>query len=65
MFNRVICKLFIMPLCYFDFCHSDVSPSKHVYSGSNKILIDSMSLNFIDSVVIQIKDIIESNRFFH
>ena len=32
---------------------------------SNKILIDSMSLNFRDSVVIQIKDIIESNRFFH
>ena len=27
---------------------------------SNKILIDSMSLN-----VIQIKDIIESNKFFH
>ena len=34
--------------------------------GSNKILIDLMSLNFIDySVVIQIKDIIESNKFFH
>ena len=32
--------------------------------GSNKILIDSMSLNFIDFVVIQIKDIIESNKFF-
>ena len=32
--------------------------------GSNKILIDSMSLNFIDSVVIQMKDIIESNRIF-
>ena len=33
--------------------------------GLNKILIDLMSLNFIDSVVIQIKDIIESNRFFY
>ena len=33
--------------------------------GSNKILNDSMSLNFIDSVVIRIKDIIELNRFFH
>ena len=32
--------------------------------GSNKILIDSMSLNFIDTVVIQIKDIIELNRLF-
>ena len=31
--------------------------------GSNKIVIDLMSLNFIDSVVIQIKDIIDSNRF--
>ena len=33
--------------------------------GSNKILISSMSLNFIDSMIIQIKDIIRSNRFFH
>ena len=33
--------------------------------GSSKILIDSMSINFIDSMVIQIKDIIKSNRFFH
>ena len=32
---------------------------------SNKIFIDSMSLNFIDFVVIHMKDIIESNRFFH
>ena len=33
--------------------------------GSNKILIDSMSLNFIDSVVFQIKYIIELNKFFN
>ena len=33
--------------------------------GSNKILIDSMLPNFIDTLVIQIKDIIESNRLFH
>ena len=33
--------------------------------GSSKILIDSMSLNFIDTVIIQIKDIIEPNRLFH
>ena len=33
--------------------------------GSNKILVDSMSLNFINSVIVQTKDIIESNRFFH
>ena len=32
--------------------------------GSSKILIDSMSLNFIDNVVIQIKDI-EVNRLFY
>ena len=32
---------------------------------TNKLLIDSMSFNYIDFVVIQIKDIIESNRFFH
>ena len=32
--------------------------------GLNKILIDSMSLNSIDFVVIQIKNIIEWNRFF-
>ena len=33
--------------------------------GSNKILSDSMLANFIDTVVIQIKYIIESNRLFH
>ena len=33
--------------------------------GSNKIVIDSMSLNFIDTVVIQIKDVFEYNRLFH
>ena len=33
--------------------------------GSNKILIDSMWLNFIDTAVIKIKDIIELNRLFH
>ena len=32
--------------------------------GSNKILIDLISLNFIDAVVIQTKDIIELNRYF-
>ena len=35
--------------------------TKQTLVGSNKILIDSMSLNFIDSVVIQIKDNIELN----
>ena len=33
--------------------------------GSNNILIDSMSLNFTDFVVIQIEDILESNGCFH
>ena len=33
--------------------------------GSNKSLIDSTSLNFINSVVIQIKDVIELNGLFH
>ena len=33
--------------------------------GSNKILINSMLPNFMDTVVIQIKDIIESKRLFH
>ena len=32
--------------------------------GSNEILIDSMSLNFINTVVIQMKDIIELNKLF-
>ena len=42
---------FFILLCYFDLCY--------------KILIDSMLPYFIDTVVIQIKDIIESNRLFH
>ena len=33
--------------------------------GLNKILISSMSLNFIDIVFIQIKDTLELNRLFH
>ena len=33
--------------------------------GSNKISIDSMTLNLIDSVVTQIKDIIDSSSYFH
>ena len=33
--------------------------------GSNEILIDSMSVDFIKTVVIQIKDIIQLNRLFH
>ena len=32
--------------------------------GSNEILIHSISLNFTDSIVIQIKDIIELIRLF-
>ena len=39
--------------------------TKQIRLGSNKILSDSVSLNFIDTVVIQIKDIIELKRLFH
>ena len=35
------------------------------FTWSNKILIDSMLPYFIDTVVIQIKDIIKSNKLLH
>ena len=53
--DRVVYKWIIMSLSYFDLCHD----KQKRLVGSNKILIDSMSRNLIDSVVIQIKNIIE------
>ena len=65
VFDRVIYTWFFMSLFYFDLCYSEVFTKQTRLLGSNKILIDSMLPNFIDTVVIRIKDIIESNRLFH
>ena len=51
-----------MLLCYFDLFRRFTKQTRLV--SSNKTLIELMSLNFINSVVIQIKDIIELNRLF-
>ena len=48
-------------VCFIQTCQRETK----VLVGLNKILIDSMSFIFIDSVVSQIKGIIESSILFH
>ena len=51
--------------CLVEITRKAVEGAASILVGSNKILVDSILLNFIDNVVIQIKDIIELNRLFH
>ena len=55
--------LYVIVLCWLVLFRPFTKQTRLV--GSNKILIDSMSLNFIDTVVIKIKYIIQLNRLFH
>ena len=65
VFDRVIYKWFFYVIVLFWLVLFGGFTKQTGLLGSNKILFDSMLPYFIDTVVIQIKDIIESNSLFH
>ena len=65
VFDRIIYKWFFYVIVLFWLVLFRGFTKQTGLLGSNKILINSMLPYFIDTVVIQIKDIIESNRLFH